>query len=268
MAILANLFHAPKSHRNGSNIPFSGTGTVGSSEAIMLATLSMKWKWREHRKKLGLSYDKPNIVFGSNVQVCWHKACVYFDIEGREADVSEDCLILTKDRAQPLIDGHTIGVCCILGSTFNGEFENVKEIHDMVMELNQKNNWNVPIHVDAASGGFIAPFTQPNLIWDFRLPNVKSINVSGHKFGLVYAGVGWALWREPDDLPDELMFHVDYLGGDQASFTLNFSKGASQIIGQYYNLIRYGMEGYSALAFAGLQTASYLRGLYFFSSNF
>ncbi|KAJ3292185.1 hypothetical protein HDU79_001693 [Rhizoclosmatium sp. JEL0117] len=256
VAMIANLFHAPTPPKN---IPHPGTGTIGSSEAIMLCVLAMKWRWRKRRQEQGLLADKPNLVCGSNVQVCWHKACRYFEVECREADVSPDCLVLTAERALPLINENTIGVCPILGSTFNGEFENVKEIHDMVVELNATNGWAIPIHVDAASGGFIAPFTDPDLLWDFRLPNVKSINVSGHKFGLVYAGIGWALWREPQDLPEELVFHVNYLGGDQASFTLNFSKGSSTVIGQYYNLIRLGKEGYRKIMLAGMANATYLR---------
>lgn len=171
------------------NAPGKATGcaTTGSSEAIMLAGLAMRHNWREWRKSQRLPSDKPNCVFGSNVQVCWHKMCKYFDIECREADVSAEELVLTPERAKPLIDENTIGVCPILGSTFNGEYADIKGIHDMVVALNEEKGWQVPIHVDAASGGFIAPFLNPELVWDFRLPNVKSINASGHKFGLVYA---------------------------------------------------------------------------------
>jgi glutamate decarboxylase len=150
-------------------------------------------------------------------------------------------------------------VCAILGSTFNGEFEDVHAIHDMVVELNETNGWQVPVHVDAASGGFIAPFIHPELEWDFRLPNVKSINTSGHKFGLVYAGIGWALWRQAEDLPADLGFHVNYLGGDQTSFTLNFSKGAGNVIAQYYNILRFGFNGYKAIMETSMETAACLR---------
>eukprot|EP01094_Clydonella_sp_ATCC50884_P003892 TRINITY_DN129_c0_g1_i5.p1 TRINITY_DN129_c0_g1~~TRINITY_DN129_c0_g1_i5.p1 ORF type:complete len:499 (+),score=164.85 TRINITY_DN129_c0_g1_i5:99-1595(+) len=250
--MLAHLFHAPASEG-------VGTSTIGSSEAIMLAGLAMKWRWRDWKKGRGEAADQPNIVCGANVQVCWHKMCRYFEIECREADVSPDCLCLTAERARPLIDSNTIGVCAILGSTFNGEFEDVKAMHDMLEELNEENGWQVPIHVDAASGGFIAPFTAPDLVWDFRLPLVKSINVSGHKFGLVYAGIGWILFRERGDLPDGLVFHVNYLGGDQASFTLNFSKSAACIVAQYYQLVRLGHEGYKAIVENGMAAAAYLR---------
>lgn len=169
VSMIANLFNAPESKEG---LPHVGTGCVGSSEAIMLSVLAMKWKWKKDRKSKGLSFDRPNIVCGSNVQVCWHKACLYFEVECREANVSPDCLVLTAERAKPFIDENTIGVCPILGSTFNGEFENVKAIHDMVVKINNEKGWNIPIHVDAASGGFIAPFTDPDLVWDFRLPMV------------------------------------------------------------------------------------------------
>ncbi|DBA04790.1 TPA: hypothetical protein N0F65_004427 [Lagenidium giganteum] len=253
--ILANLYHAPLSPGQKA----TGTGCIGSSEAIMLAGLAMKRKWKDRRIAAGLPYDKPNMVFGSNVQVCWHKMCKYFEIEIREADVSPDCLVLTPERARPLCDENTIGVGVILGSTFNGEYEDVKGMHDMIEELNDQTGWHIPIHVDAASGGFIAPFLNPELEWDFRLPNVKSINVSGHKFGLVYAGMGWALWREASDLPEDLVFHVNYLGGDQHSFTLNFSKGAGNVVAQYYNFLRFGFEGFRRIMRSSMETAAYLR---------
>ncbi|KAG5184951.1 pyridoxal phosphate-dependent transferase [Tribonema minus] len=253
--MIGRLFHAPLEPEQEA----TGTGAIGSSEAIMLAVLAMKWAWKAHRAKKGLPATNPNIVFGSNVQVCWHKACVYFEIEGREGKVSADKLVLTPERAEPLIDENTIGVCCLLGSTFNGEYEDIKGIHDMVVAKNEANDWMVRIHVDAASGGFVAPFLEPDLLWDFRLPNVKSINVSGHKFGLVYAGIGWLLFREKADLHPDLVFHVNYLGGDQASFTLNFSKGAGTIVGQYYQLLRLGKVGYTQIMTNAMSNAQFLR---------
>ncbi|RLN69381.1 hypothetical protein BBP00_00000374 [Phytophthora kernoviae] len=256
VTMLANLYHAPLEPGQQA----TGTGCIGSSEAIMLAGLAMKRRWKDRRIAAGLPDDKPNMVFGSNVQVCWHKMCKYFEIEIREADVSPDSLVLTAKRARALLDENTIGVSAILGSTFNGEYEDVKSIHDMLVAENETNGWEIPLHVDAASGGFIAPFISPDLEWDFRLPNVKSINVSGHKFGLVYAGMGWALWREPEDLPDDLVFHVNYLGGDQSSFTLNFSKGAGNVVAQYYNMLRFGFEGYRRIMEASMENAALLRG--------
>ena len=185
---------------------------------------------------------------------------MYFEIEARFVPVKPTCLVLTAENAQAFIDENTIGVAPILGSTFNGEYEDVQGIHDMVCELNSQNpSWDIPIHVDAASGGFIAPFIDPDRIWDFRLPNVKSINASGHKFGLVTPGLGWLLFREKEDLPEELVFHVNYLGGDQASFTLNFSRSASNIIGQYYNFIRLGFEGYKSIMMTAMNNANHLR---------
>eukprot|EP01084_Bolivina_argentea_P015616 29275_1 len=253
--MIANLFHAPLMPGEGA----VGTACIGSSEAIMLATLGMKWRWKERQKAKGKSTANPNMVFGANVQVCWHKACKYFEVEAREAPISTDCLVLTAERAKALIDENTIGVCPILGSTFNGEYEDVKSIHDMVQELNKANGWDIPIHVDAASGGFVAPFVQRDLVWDFALPGVKSINVSGHKYGLVYAGLGWILFREKADLHPDLIFSVDYLGGEQASFTLNFSKSSGTIIVQYFNFLRLGKQGFTQVLNNCMSNAEHIR---------
>ncbi|CAK9001010.1 Glutamate decarboxylase 5 (GAD 5) [Durusdinium trenchii] len=242
--MVGKLWHA-ETDENGN---VCGSATVGSSEAIMLAGLAMKFRWRAERKAKGLPVDRwPNMVFGSNVQCCWHKMCRFFDIEMREADVSEDSLVLTAERAKPLIDEYTMGVGAILGSTFNGEFEDIKGINDMIEELNREKGWNVALHVDAASGGFIAPFTTPDLVWDFQLSQVVSINTSGHKFGLTTAGLGWVAFKNNEVCPEDLFETVDYLGGSQRSIGINFSKPASQILCQYYQLIRLGKEGYSSL---------------------
>lgn len=238
--IIANLFNAPL----GDGEEAVGVGTVGSSEAIMLAGLAFKRKWQNKRKAEGKPYDKPNIVTGANVQVCWEKFARYFEVELKEVKLREDYYIMDPVKAVEMVDENTICVAAILGSTYNGEFEDVKLLNDLLLQKNKETGWDTPIHVDAASGGFIAPFLYPDLEWDFRLPLVKSINVSGHKYGLVYAGIGWVIWRAKHDLPEELIFHINYLGADQPTFTLNFSKGASQIIAQYYQLIRLGFEGY------------------------
>jgi len=238
--IIANLFNAPLGHGEEA----VGVGTVGSSEAIMLAGLAFKRKWQNKRKTEGKPYDKPNIVTGANVQVCWEKFARYFEVELKEVKLKEGYYVMDPVKAVEMVDENTICVAAILGSTYNGEFENVKLLNDLLQQKNKETGWNTPIHVDAASGGFIAPFLYPDLEWDFRLPLVKSINVSGHKYGLVYAGIGWVIWRAKQDLPEELIFHINYLGADQPTFTLNFSKGASQIIAQYYQLIRLGFEGY------------------------
>jgi glutamate decarboxylase len=238
--MIARLFNAPLEDGQSA----VGAGTVGSSEAIMLAGLAFKRKWQLQRKAAGLPWDKPNMVTGANVQVCWEKFSNYFEVEIRDVKLSEDCYVMDPAKAVELCDENTICVCAILGSTYNGEFEDVGALNDLLDKKNKEKGWNIPIHVDAASGGFVAPFLYPDLVWDFRLPLVKSINVSGHKYGLVYAGIGWVVWRGKEDLPEELIFHVNYLGADQPTFTLNFSKGASQVIAQYYQFIRLGFEGY------------------------
>ncbi|GMN42303.1 hypothetical protein TIFTF001_011526 [Ficus carica] len=183
------------------------------------------------------------VIGGHNV--CWEKFARYFEVELKEVKLREGYYVMNPVKAVEMVDENTICVAAILGSTLNGEFEDVKLVNDLLIEKNKQTGWDTPIHVDAASGGFIAPFLYPELEWDFRLPLVKSINVSGHKYGLVYAGIGWVIWRNKDDLPDELIFHINYLGADQPTFTLNFSKGSSQVIAQYYQLIRLGHEGYT-----------------------
>uniref|UniRef100_M1D2B1 Glutamate decarboxylase n=1 Tax=Solanum tuberosum TaxID=4113 RepID=M1D2B1_SOLTU len=236
--MLAHLFHAPV----GDDETAVGVGTVGSSEAIMLAGLAFKRKWQAKRKAEGKPFDKPNIVTGANVQVCWEKFARYFEVELKEVKLKEGYYVMDPAKAVEMVDENTICVAAILGSTLTGEFEDVKLLNELLTKKNKETGWDTPIHVDAASGGFIAPFLWPDLEWDFRLPLVKSINVSGHKYGLVYAGVGWVIWRSKEDLPDELVFHINYLGSDQPTFTLNFSKGSYQIIAQYYQLIRLGFE--------------------------
>nr|XP_016472095.1 PREDICTED: glutamate decarboxylase 4 [Nicotiana tabacum] len=238
--MIARLFNAPLEEKETA----IGVGTVGSSEAIMLAGLAFKRIWQNKRKAEGKPYDKPNIVTGANVQVCWEKFANYFEVELKEVKLREGYYVMDPVKAVEMVDENTICVAAILGSTLNGEFEDVKLLNDLLIEKNKQTGWNTPIHVDAASGGFIAPFLYPELEWDFRLPLVKSINVSGHKYGLVYAGIGWVIWRTKQDLPEELIFHINYLGADQPTFTLNFSKGSSQVIAQYYQLIRLGYEGY------------------------
>ncbi|KAJ8540401.1 hypothetical protein K7X08_030320 [Anisodus acutangulus] len=238
--MIANLFNAPL----GEGEAAVGVGTVGSSEAIMLAGLAFKRKWQKGMKAQGKPYDKPNIVTGANVQVCWEKFARYFEVELKEVKLEDGYYVMDPEKAVEMVDENTICVAAILGSTLNGEFEDVKRLNDLLVEKNKETGWDTPIHVDAASGGFIAPFLCPDLEWDFRLPLVKSINVSGHKYGLVYAGIGWVIWRSKEDLPEELIFHINYLGADQPTFTLNFSKGSSQVIAQYYQLIRLGYEGY------------------------
>lgn len=253
--MIAHLFNAPV----GECETAVGVGTVGSSEAIMLAGLAFKRKWQAKRKAQGKPYDNPNIVTGANVQVCWEKFARYFEVQLKEVKLKEGYYIMDPSKAVAMVDENTICVAAILGSTLTGEFEDVKLLNQLLTEKNKETGWDTPIHVDAASGGFIAPFLFPDLEWDFRLPLVKSINVSGHKYGLVYAGVGWVVWRTHDDLPDDLVFHINYLGSDQPTFTLNFSKGSSQIIAQYYQFIRLGFQGYKNIMENCMQNAKLLR---------
>ncbi|BCS21181.1 glutamate decarboxylase [Aspergillus puulaauensis] len=250
--MIAELFNAPKTasdsadSKNESEAEAEGamgTSTVGSSEAIMLGLLAMKKKWQQKRRDAGKDTWRPNIVMNSAVQVCWEKAARYFDVEERYVYCTPERFVIDPAQAVGLVDENTIGICAILGTTYTGHYEDVKGINDLLV----KKAIDCPIHVDAASGGFVAPFICPERLWDFRLEKVVSINVSGHKYGLVYPGIGWVFWRSPDHLPKELIFNVNYLGAEQATFTLNFSKGASHIIGQYYQLIRLGRNGYKAV---------------------
>jgi glutamate decarboxylase len=250
--MIAQLWNAPE----GANA--TGTSTTGSSEAVMLGGLALKWRWRQRREAAGLPTDRPNLVMGINVQVVWEKFCRYWDVEPRYAPVEEGRLQLNAEEALRLCDENTIGVVAILGSTFDGSYEPVKEIAEALDALAASGGPDIPVHVDAASGGFVAPFIDPDLEWDFRVPRVRSINSSGHKYGLVYPGVGWVIWRTPEDLPGDLVFHVNYLGGDMPTFALNFSRPGAQVIAQYYNLIRLGREGYREIQQACRDTAMYL----------
>ncbi|WP_246051027.1 glutamate decarboxylase [Nocardioides guangzhouensis] len=250
--IVADLFHAPP---HGDAV---GVSTVGSSEAVMLGGLALKWRWRQRREAAGLSTDRPNLVMGSNVQVVWEKFCRYWDVEPRYVPVAHDRYTVAADDAMARVDENTIGVVPILGTTYTGEFEPIGEIHDRVVAWNAEHGTDVAIHVDAASGGFVAPFLHPHLEWDFRLPQVKSINVSGHKYGLTYPGIGFVVWRDQEDLPEDLIFRVNYLGGDMPTFTLNFSRPGNQLIGQYYNFVRLGREGYTRIMESLRDTALHL----------
>lgn len=234
--ILADLWHAedPASP--------TGTSTVGSSEACMLGGLALKRRWRA---RVGDDPSRrPNLVLGANAQICWDKFCRYFEVEPRLVPLEGDRLHLDAESALKYVDENTIGVVAILGSTMDGSYEPVAEIASALDELAAGGGPDIPIHVDAASGGFIAPFLDPDLQWDFRLPRVASINASGHKFGLVYPGVGWAMWRGQEALPEELVFHVNYLGGDMPTFALNFSRPGMEVVGQYFMFTRLGFAGY------------------------
>ncbi|MGI8507361.1 MAG: glutamate decarboxylase, partial [Solirubrobacteraceae bacterium] len=207
----------------------------------------LKWRWRDRMRAAGKPTDRPNLVMGVNVQVCWDKFCRYWDVEPRLVPMEGDTFHLTAERAVAQCDENTIGVVAILGSTFDGSYEPVKEIADALDRLESERGINVPLHVDAASGGFVAPFLAPGLEWDFRVPRVQSINASGHKYGLVYPGVGWAVWRDKQALPRDLVFDVNYLGGHMPTFSLNFSRPGSEVVAQYFMFMSLGRDGYTAL---------------------
>ena len=249
--MLADLWNSPEAANT------LGCSTTGSSEAAMLGGMAMKWRWREKRKAAGKPADKPNMVCGP-VQVCWHKFARYWDVELREIPMEGDRLIMTPEEAVKRCDENTIGVVPTLGVTFTCQYEPVKAVNDALDKLQKDTGLDIPIHVDGASGGFLAPFVEPELEWDFRLPRVKSINTSGHKFGLAPLGVGWVVWREKADLPDALIFWVNYLGGNMPTFALNFSRPGGQIVAQYYNFLRLGKEGYRKIQQTCYDTAQYL----------
>ncbi|ORM59850.1 glutamate decarboxylase [Pantoea rodasii] len=249
--MLARLWHAPEADTT------MGCSTVGSSEAAMLAGLAAKFNWRKRRMLAGQPVNKPNLVCGP-VQVCWHKFCRYFDIELREIPMSKNRLLMSPEEVLSRVDENTICVVATFGVTFTGQYEPVLEISKALDEFEATTGIDVPLHVDAASGGFLAPFCAEQLVWDFRIPRVKSINASGHKYGLAPLGAGWVIWRSTRDLPEELIFNVNYLGGEMPTFALNFSRPGGQIISQYYNLVRYGFEGYKRQHNSCYEVAHYL----------
>jgi glutamate decarboxylase len=234
--MLAELFHAP-----GET---TGTSTQGSSEAIMLGALSLKWKWRQRRKAEGKPTDSPTLVFGGDVHVVWEKFCRYFDVEPRIVPLQPGKYTIGPEDVEPHVDENTIGVAAVVGTTFTGHADDVVGINDLLLELKDKKGLDVPLHIDGASGAFVWPFLYPDSEWDFRLEQVRSINASGHKFGLVYPGIGWLIFREKGDLAEDLVFYENYLGKTDATFTLNFSTGSAMVLAQYYNFVRFGKAGY------------------------
>lgn len=252
--ILSRLWNSPE-HEEAT-----GTSCIGSSEASMLGGMALKWKWREKMRAAGKPTDKPNMVMGINVQVCWEKFCTYWDIEPRFVPMEDGRYNIGVEEAVALCDENTIGVVAIMGSTFDGSYEPVMELNNSLDELQVKTGLDIPMHVDGASGGFVAPFIQPDLKWDFRVPRVQSINTSGHKYGLVYPGIGWIIWRNNEALPEELIFYVNYLGGEMPTFAINFSRPGNYVVAQYYNFLRLGEEGYRRIHQACQDVALYLSG--------
>jgi glutamate decarboxylase len=249
--MLSRLWNSPASEAA------TGTSTTGSSEAAMLAGMALKWRWRDRQRAAGKPSDRPNMVMGTNVQVCWEKFCRYWDVEMKLAPMEGESYHLTAEQAVSYCDENTIGVVAVLGSTFDGSYEPIADICAALDRLQADTELDVPVHVDGASGGFVAPFIDTDLVWDFRLPRVQSINASGHKYGLVYPGVGWVIWREPDALPDDLVFNVNYLGGNMPTFALNFSRPGNQVAAQYYNFLRLGFDGYRRVQQTSRDVARY-----------
>lgn len=250
--IMADLWHAPDPHNT------IGVSTTGSSEACMLGGLVLKRRWQQRRRQQGLSTERPNIVFSSAVQVVWEKFANYFEVEPRYVNVTPEHPALTPEGVLEVVDDNTIGVVPVLGVTYTGVYEPVAAIASALDDLQARTGLDIPIHVDGASGGFIAPFLQPDVVWDFRLPRVHSINTSGHKYGLVYPGLGWVVWRQKENVPSELIFEVSYLGGNMPTFALNFSRPGAQVLLQYYNFLRLGFEGYRAVQQACQDVAHWL----------
>jgi len=250
--ILSHLWNAPPEEE-----PI-GCSTTGSSEAAMLGGLALKRRWQARRRSAGLPDTQPNLVMGINVQICWEKFCRYFDVEPRLVPLEPGRRHLTAATAVPHCDDHTIGVVGILGSTFDGSYEPIADIAAALDRLQAGGGPDIPMHVDAASGGFVAPFLDPDLRWDFRLPRVASINASGHKYGLVYPNVGWVVWRDAAALPEELVFSVNYLGGNESTFSLNFSRSGAPVIAQYYNFLRLGHHGYRRVQTVSRDVARHL----------
>ncbi|WP_149083745.1 MULTISPECIES: glutamate decarboxylase [Microbacterium] len=250
--MLANLWRAPDASRS------IGTSTIGSSEACMLGGLAFKRRWQQARRAAGKDASAPNLVMSSAVQVCWEKFCNYFDVEPRFVPISAQHKTLDGHDLEKYVDENTIGVVAIMGVTYTGMYEPVAEIAAALDAIQEKTGLDVPIHVDGASGAMIAPFLQPDLVWDFRLERVHSISTSGHKYGLVYPGLGWVVWRDAQWLPEDLVFKVSYLGGEMPTFALNFSRPGAQVLLQYYLFLRLGFEGYRAVQQASQDVAKFL----------
>jgi glutamate decarboxylase len=252
VSMIGRLFHAP-AHQQPT-----GTATIGSSEAIMLAMLAHKRSWQRRREAAGEPSDRPNMVMGADVHTCWEKFTRYFEVEARVAPMQEGRYTIGAEQVEPLLDDRTIGVAGLLGTTFTGQMDDLRSIDALLGRVEAERGLRIPMHVDAASGGFIFPFARPQEEWDFRLASVRSINVSNHKFGLVYPGMGTVVFRDASDLPEELVFHINYLGGDMPNYSLNFSRPSSSVILQYFAFLRLGRAGYEQIVRTMLANASTL----------
>jgi glutamate decarboxylase len=249
VSMIGRLFHAPAGAQP------TGTSTVGSSEAIMLAMLAHKRSWQRRREQEGQPATNPNMVMGADVHTCWEKFARYFEVEARIVPMDEGRYTIGAAEVEPLLDERTIAVAGLLGTTFTGQMDDLQSIDALLARVEAERGWRIPLHIDAASGGFLIPFSQPELAWDFRLPGVRSINVSNHKFGLVYPGMGTVVFRDAGDLPEELIFHINYLGGDMPNYSLNFSRPSNSVLLQYYNFLRLGHSGYAQIVARVLENA-------------
>jgi glutamate decarboxylase len=254
VSMIGRLFHAP-AHQQPT-----GTATIGSSEAIMLAMLAHKRSWQLRRREAGLPADRPNMVMGADVHTCWEKFANYFEVDARVVPMEDGRYTIGAAEVEPLLDERTIAVAGLLGTTFTGQMDDLASIDALLTRVREERGLQIPLHIDAASGGFVIPFSQPDLAWDFRLPSVRSINVSNHKFGLVYPGMGTVVFRDASDLPEELVFHINYLGGDMPNYSLNFSRPSSSVVLQYFAFLRLGREGYEAILDSCLSNARALAG--------
>lgn len=252
VSMIGRLFHAPV----GENP--TGTATIGSSEAIMLAMLAHKRSWQRRREAAGEPTDRPNMVMGADVHTCWEKFARYFEVEARVVPMEDGRYTISGEQVEPLLDERTIAVAGLLGTTFTGQMDDLASINTLLARVESERGWRIPLHIDAASGGFIAPFSEPDLEWDFRLSQVRSINVSNHKFGLVYPGMGTVVFRDRSDLPEELVFHINYLGGNMPNYSLNFSRPSNSVVLQYFNFLRLGHDGYADIVAGILSNAQAL----------
>ncbi len=250
--MLGDLWHAPDASKT------IGCSTIGSSEACMLGGLALKRRWQEARRKDGKPTDHPNLVMSSAVQVCLEKFCNYWDIEPRLVPITEEHKTLDGHDLEKYVDENTIGVVSILGVTYTGMYEPVKQVAEALDRIQERTGLDIAIHVDGASGAMVAPFLQPDLVWDFQIDRVHSISTSGHKYGLVYPGLGWVVWRDKEYLPESLVFYVSYLGGDMPTFALNFSRPGAQVLLQYYLFLRLGRKGYLEVQKASQDVALFL----------
>lgn len=262
--MIARLWNCPEPDDFDEYGVFAGAGTVGSTEACLLSGLTFKFRWRKwYAEKTGKSEDeiraiRPNLVISSCFQAAWEKLFRYMDIEPRLIFPSRNSFTVDPEKIRDVVDEHTIGVVGIMGNHYGGQYDPIGEIDKVVGEINKKRGFQVGIHVDAASGGFIAPF-QDLPPWDFRLPNVLSISSSGHKYGESCCGTGWVIWRRRKDLSEHVAISVTYLGGKSESYTLNFSRPASGAYVQYYKLLRYGRSGYRQVCENMMGNAKYIR---------